>query len=190
MDAGVVSYATSLTVTNLPMRPRSRNSTTPVTRANSVSSLPQPTFSPGLMGVPRCRTMIDPPGTNCPPNTFTPSRCALESRPFLELPNPFLCAIRHLYQNVADLHRGEVLAMSDRSLVLLLALEFEDQHLLAAPVGHDSALHGGLAQVGAYDQFPLALEYRPQRQFDFGADLAWQLLHADHIARSNPVLFS
>jgi hypothetical protein len=24
---------------------------------------------------------------------LTPSRCALESRPFLELPRPFLCAI-------------------------------------------------------------------------------------------------
>src|SRR5437016_2863898 len=37
--------------------------------------------------------MMVPPGTNCPPNAFTPSRCALESRPFRELPNPFLCAI-------------------------------------------------------------------------------------------------
>src|ERR1700683_3023485 len=110
-------------LTNLPGRPRSRNSTMPVTLANSVSSLPQPTFSPGLIGVPRWRTMIDPPGTNSPPKRFTPSRCALESRPFLELPNPFLCAILHLNQNVADLHRGEVLAMSDGSLVLLLALE-------------------------------------------------------------------
>src|SRR3954465_8195773 len=37
--------------------------------------------------------MMLPPGTSCPPNAFTPSRCAFESRPFLELPNPFLCAI-------------------------------------------------------------------------------------------------
>jgi hypothetical protein len=28
-----------------------------------------------------------------PPKRFTPSRCALESRPFLEEPKPFLCAI-------------------------------------------------------------------------------------------------
>ena len=45
-------------LTNLPMRPRSRNSTTPVTLANRVSSLPQPTFRPGLILVPRCRTMM------------------------------------------------------------------------------------------------------------------------------------
>ena len=35
---------------NLPMRPRSLNSTMPGTLANRVSSLPKPTFSPGLYG--------------------------------------------------------------------------------------------------------------------------------------------
>src|SRR5215468_89971 len=109
-------------LTNLPMRPRSLNSTTPVTLANRVSSLPQPTLRPGLILVPRCRTITDPPGTSWPPKTFTPSRCALESRPFLELPKPFLCAILHLRHNLPDLHFGEGLAMSDRLLVLLLAL--------------------------------------------------------------------
>src|SRR4249920_1474333 len=89
--------------TNLPIRPRSLNSTTPVTLANSVSSLPQPTFVPGLIFVPRCRTMMEPPGTNWPPKTFMPSRCALESRPFLELPKPFLCAIRYLDHDLANL---------------------------------------------------------------------------------------
>src|SRR4051812_39197156 len=79
--------------TNFPMLPRSLNLITPVTLANKVSSLPRPTFGPGLIRVPRCRTMIDPPGTNCPPKAFTPSRCAFESRPFRELPRPFLCAI-------------------------------------------------------------------------------------------------
>ena len=41
------------TLTYLPSRPRSRNSTVPVTSANSVSSLPRPTFLPGLYRVPR-----------------------------------------------------------------------------------------------------------------------------------------
>src|ERR1700719_4368014 len=65
----------------------------PVTLAKRVSSLPRPTLSPALRRVPRWRTMMEPPGTSCPPKAFTPSRCAFESRPFLELPNPFLCAI-------------------------------------------------------------------------------------------------
>src|SRR5580765_1677383 len=101
-------------LTNLPIRPRSRNSTTPVTLANSVSSLPQPTFKPGLILVTRWRTMIEPPGTSCPPKTFTPSRCALESRPFRELPNPFLCAIFHLHLSLADLDLGDVLPVALR----------------------------------------------------------------------------
>src|SRR5271165_4116263 len=119
-------------LTNLPSRPRSLNSTVPVTLANSVSSLPQPTLSPGFSLVPRWRTMIEPPGTNWPPKTFTPNRWALESRPFLELPNPFLCAMRHLHQDFADLHVGEGLAVPDGLLVLLLALELENQNLVAA----------------------------------------------------------
>jgi len=55
--------------------------------------LARPTFSPGFTRVPRCRTMIVPPGTSCPPKALNPSRCAFESRPFREVPCPFLCAI-------------------------------------------------------------------------------------------------
>src|SRR6267154_82031 len=88
--------------TKRPELPLSMNLITPVTLAKRVSSLPRPTLAPGLIGVPRCRTMMVPPCTSCPPNAFTPRRCALESRPFLELPNPFLCAIANpfLTQNL------------------------------------------------------------------------------------------
>src|SRR5215471_16845987 len=65
----------------------------PVILAKSVSSLPRPTLRPGFTRVPRCRTIMVPPGTTCPPNALNPSRCEFESRPFRELPNPFLCAI-------------------------------------------------------------------------------------------------
>src|SRR5438093_7869216 len=112
-------------LTKLPSRPRSLNSTVPVTLANKVSSLPKPTLVPGLILVPRCRTIIEPPGTNWPPKTFTPSRCAFESRPFLELPRPFLCAISHLRHDVADLHFREGLPVPDRFLVLFLPFELE-----------------------------------------------------------------
>src|SRR5579884_3264908 len=58
-----------------------------------VSSFPIPTPSPGLKRVPRWRTMISPPVTVCPANTFTPRRLECESRPLRDEPNPFLCAI-------------------------------------------------------------------------------------------------
>src|SRR5208283_4807871 len=90
--------ATSMgsTITNLPIEPLFRNLMRPVILANKVSSLPRPTFSPGFTRVPRCRTMMVPPGTICPPNALNPSRCAFESRPFREVPCPFLCAIIQL----------------------------------------------------------------------------------------------
>src|SRR6185295_5044236 len=80
-------------MTNLPMEPLSMNLMRPLILAKSVSSLPRPTFRPGLTRVPRWRTMMVPPGTTCPPKALKPNRCALESRPFRELPRPFLCAM-------------------------------------------------------------------------------------------------
>src|SRR5277367_2650220 len=78
--------STGSTITYLPIWPRSLKRITPVILANNVSSLPRPTFKPGFTRVPRCRTMIVPPGTSCPPNALKPSRCALESRPFRDVP--------------------------------------------------------------------------------------------------------
>ena len=34
-----------------------------------------------------------PAMARCPPQILTPSLCEADSRPFLELPTPFLCAI-------------------------------------------------------------------------------------------------
>src|SRR5918911_1461141 len=78
---------------NLPCRPLSSNFTTPSTSANSVSSLPRPTFLPGFHFVPRWRARMLPPKTCSPPNFFRPSRCECESRPLRDEPTPFLCAI-------------------------------------------------------------------------------------------------
>ena len=48
-----------------------------------------PTPSPGWKWVPRWRTMIVPACTSVPLYTFTPSRCAFESRPLREDAAPF-----------------------------------------------------------------------------------------------------
>src|SRR5579884_692997 len=103
--------------------------------------------------VPRCRTRIEPPLTSSPPKRFTPRRCALESRPFLELPKPFLCAMTCLCDDFAHPHRGVVLAVADGALVLLLAFELEDDHFVAPAVLDDGALHLRGAQSITRDQF-------------------------------------
>src|SRR5262249_44166627 len=105
-EASVYAVGSSAgsTETKRPLLPLSWNLILPVILAKSVSSLPRPTFRPGLMRVPRWRTMMDPPGTTSPANRLTPSRCAFESRPFFELPKPFLCAISDP-QNLCRSHR-------------------------------------------------------------------------------------
>src|SRR5260370_36465063 len=178
-------YALAWMLTNLPIRPRSLNSTTPVTLANRVSSLPQPTLVPGFSLVPRWRTMILPPGTNWPPKTFTPSRCAFESRPFLELPRPFLCAIRYLDHHFANLDFRVGLTVSDGFLVLFLALELEDQDL-GSPVGADD----GASHFAAGNQFAAFLERRLNGKLYFGADVAGQFFDTDHITGGYPILLS
>src|ERR1700693_6049861 len=153
---------------NFPLRPRSRKTTMPWTFAKSVSSLPWPTFSPALKRVPRCRTRMEPPVTSSPPKAFTPRRCALESRPFFELPRPFLCAILHLCQNLAHLNLRVVLPVADGPLVLLLALEFEDNHLVAAAMPCDGALHASVTERGAGNQLVRIVHHREDpAEFNF-----------------------
>src|SRR5215813_7517370 len=43
-----------------------------------------------------------PPITCSPPNFLRPNRCAAESRPFLDEPTPFLCAMCHLRLPIFD----------------------------------------------------------------------------------------
>src|SRR3954467_10461300 len=111
-----------------PRRPALK-STVPAAFANSVSSLPMPTPSPGLKRVPRWRTMISPPETVCPANTFTPRRLALESRPLRLEPSPFFCAIGSLAPEVGDADAGELLPMAGAPLVPALGLELEHAQL-------------------------------------------------------------
>src|SRR5476649_1047447 len=104
--------------------------------------------------------MMEPPGISCPPNTFTPRRCALESRPFFELPRPFLCAILHLCQDLAHLHLRIVLPVADGSLVLFLALELEHDHLVAPAMTGDGAFDASFAECGTGDEFIRIVHYR------------------------------
>src|SRR5438046_10738941 len=97
--------------------PLDLNSTRPSRLAKIVSSRPIPAPGPGRKRVPRCRTMIVPDVTPWPSKTLTPSILGAESRPFLDDPSPFLCAISVLF--LLCLERGEgALALRMRLLVL------------------------------------------------------------------------
>src|SRR6202795_2841459 len=104
----------------------------PGTFANSVSSLPRPTLSPGKNFVPRWRTRMEPPVTSSPPNRLTPRRCEFESRPLREEPCPFLCAMACLPGDRGDLHLGEGLTVTaSPSPAFLLFAKVKDAPVLA-----------------------------------------------------------
>src|SRR5580704_15784463 len=105
-----------------------------------------------------------------------PSRCAFESRPFLELPKPFLCAMSYpacLRDNVANADFGVRLPMSLCALVLLFPLELEYQNLLRAILSGNGCVHADCARVFAGDEIAAVVEKRhhfAERDFrsDFG----------------------
>src|ERR1700750_3240463 len=103
-----------------------------------------PAASPGVERVPRWRTMISPPVTVCPANTFTPRRLALESRPLRLEPSPFLCAISSSpVADRRDADARQLLAVAGAPFVAALGLELEHAELRAALVRHDLGLDAG-----------------------------------------------
>ncbi|HXA51056.1 MAG TPA: hypothetical protein VNV86_12155, partial [Candidatus Acidoferrum sp.] len=77
------------------------------------------------------------------------------------------------------------LAMSDGFLVLLLALEFENDDFRRTVPANDGGLH-----TAAGHEFAAVFERGFGGKFHFTADLAGQLFDAEHITGRNPVLLS
>src|SRR5580704_12817442 len=78
--------------------------------------------------------------------------------------------------------------MPDGAPVLLLALELENDGLLAAAMGHDGALNQRAARVGSsFDG--IAIDYREHAaEFDFRAGVAQQRFHFNCFARGDAIL--
>src|SRR5262249_3307107 len=149
------------------------------------SSLPRPTFSPGKNLVPRCRTRIDPPVTNCPANAFTPSRCELESRPLREEPCPFLCAMSALLLDRVDPDLDHRLAMPLGPAVLLAPLFLEGENLPGTHFRKHGRLDG--QSLGVFGRFPRLAgedEIGERKLLPLGHLLGW-LFDPDDIARSD-----
>src|SRR6478736_3134933 len=160
---------------SMTLRPRRvPKVTAPGARANSVSSPPRPTFTPGWKCVPRWRTMISPALTTCPPNRLTPSRWALESRPLRELEAPFLCAmsVRSLLY---------LLPVTLALVIAGLVLELVDADLGALGVLEHLAGDGDLGQVLGIGGDLRAVDHQGDRQVDRGAGLGVEFLDLHHV---------
>src|SRR6478609_11634635 len=151
------------------LRPRLMpNSTEPAALANSVSSPPRPTLTPGWKWVPRWRTMISPALTTWPPNRFTPSRCAAESRPLRELEAPFLCAMSSpLLLDTGDLQDRQLLTVSLTLVVTGLVLELVDTDLGALGVLEHLTGDRDLGQRGSVGSHGGAVDDQGDRQRHF-----------------------
>src|SRR4051794_7337468 len=162
-----------------------------------------PAPSPGRKRVPRWRTMISPPVTTWPANTFTPRRLGFESRPLRLEPRPFLCAIggrllvgllraRLALGLAADRRHpdaGELLAVAGAALVAALGLELEHAQLGAAQVAEHLGLDGHAVEVAA--ELGIAVAGDEQRlEIDRGALVGGQALDEQGRALLDAVLLA
>src|SRR3954453_23123388 len=85
-----------------------------------------------------------------------------------------------------DADSGELLAMSDQLLVLLLALELEDQDLVAATLLHHFTGDAGALRVGGK---VVAANSQDVGKLDRALAVG-RLLDLDHVARGDTVLLA
>src|SRR5205085_7667229 len=112
------------------------------------------------MRVPRWRTMMAPACTWPPSNTFTPRRCAWESRPFLVDPPPFVLLIG----DPRDLDRVVVLAVAPPVALVGLVLVGEAADLGALGLAHHPSGHLGRGKVGRGGHDVVAVDQEHRRE--------------------------
>src|SRR5690242_2474140 len=95
-----------------------------------------------------------------------------------------------LSYDLIHLDAGVILAMPDGALVLLLALELEDDRLIAAALRCDGALHTRAAKRGTRPDRIAIHDRNHAVEFHIRADVAGQSLDFDRLAWSNPILFT
>src|SRR3954454_11189285 len=149
-----------------------------------------PAPSPGRKRVPRWRTMISPPVTAWPANTFTPRRLAFESRPLRLEPSPFLCAMSALPADLGDADARQLLAVARAALVAPLGLELEHAQLRPALVRDDLGGHARLAAAAALEDGVAAAAQQQRLQLDGRADVVGQALDEEGLALDDAVLLT
>src|ERR1700742_1606830 len=167
-------------------RPRCEpNVTLPAISANRVSSPPRPTLMPGWKCVPRCRTMISPALTRWPPNRLTPSRWALESRPFRLDEAPFLCAMSALRLlrcvDAGDQDLRVLLAVAQTAAVTGLVPVVDHVDLRSGRVADDLRRDLVPAHLGRVGNHVVVVDHQDGWQHDAGADGAGKLIDVQDV---------
>src|SRR5690606_35151638 len=138
--------------------------------------------------------MMLPALTSSPPNFLTPRCCALESRPFLMEPCPFLCAMvvpqrGRSAGDLVDLDLGVRLAMAGALAVVLATAKLVDDELGAAAVRRDRALDARTLHERRSDLRRGTFAHEQDLgQLDRAADISVDLFDAQHGAGLDAVL--
>src|ERR1700730_18502363 len=134
-----------------------------------------------------------PPVTCCPPNRLIPSRCPCESRPLVEDPPPFLCAISNplCELDAADLDGRVALPMAALNLVLSAGLELQYLELRTAYVLQDPSGHLGSRNRFAEGNFlVITPDGNDAFKYDLAADLSLDSLDLNRLTRLDTVLLA
>src|ERR1700757_4454206 len=146
--------------------------------------------------------MISPALTTWPPNRFTPSRCAEESRPLRELEAPFLCAMLWSPLSLvcsspdsssldpSDLQDRQLLTVTLTLVVAGLVPELVDTDLGALGVLEHLAGHCDLGQCGGIGGHLGAIDHEGDRQRHVCTWLGVELLDLDHVSDGDLVLLA
>src|SRR6201993_5079493 len=146
--------------------------------------------------------MISPALTTWPPNRFTPSRCAEESRPLRELEAPFLCAMLWSPLSLvcsspdsssldpSDLQDRQLLTVTLTLVVAGLVLELVDTDLGTLGVLEHLTGHRNLGQRGGVGGHGGAVDDQGDRQRHLRAGLGVELLDLDDVPDRDFVLLA
>src|SRR5712691_9408871 len=136
--------------------------------------------------------MISPALTTWPPKRLTPSRWALESRPFRLDDAPFLCAISDLLPRAGapltaagadpgDLHLGVLLPVAQPAPVAGLVLVMDHVDLGAAGGAHDLGDDLIATELRRVADHLVVVDNEDGGQLDAGADFTGELVHGQDV---------
>src|ERR1035438_7900075 len=148
--------------------------------------------------------------TCCPPNRLTPSLCPWESRPLVEEPPPFLCAMtlsfsepysgrspdrsnysKFLQLNIANLHSRIILPVPPRNLILIRFLKLQHGNLLIPPMTHNLPGYGSLRSVITRQNLLFVVVHRQNRaKSHLLTHITLNPLDPNRVAGRDSILFS
>ena len=125
-----------------------------------------------------------------PSNTFTPSRCAFESRPLRVEPPPLVFDMRSAFRDAGDFNHRILLAVSETTTLVGTTLVCEAIDLWACSLTDDGCGNSCLSQFGWRGKDGCAVDEKHCGELHHGALLGAKKLDLDLLALGDLFLFA